>query len=60
MRLYLLGFLCVLSGISLILLIIALTDIYPVQKLSDNRSVIGLVFLMFGGFTRKAYQRYKE
>ena len=49
-----------LSVVSLVILVIALTDIYPVQKLTENRTVVGLVFLMIGGFTRQAYQKYKN
>jgi len=57
--LYLLIFLSILSGICLIILIIALTDVYPVKQLSDHRTTVGVVFLMIGGFTRQAYKKYK-
>jgi len=59
-QLKLLVVLSILSLISLILLVIALTDIYPVQKLTENRTVVGLWFVMIGGFTRQAYQKYKN
>jgi hypothetical protein len=56
----LLVILSILSLISLVVLVIALTDIYPVQLLTENRTVVGLEFLIIGGFTRKAYQKYKN
>jgi hypothetical protein len=52
--------LSVLSIIWLIVLIIALTDMYPVQPLSDHRFVVGMVFLGIGGFTRQAFKKYRE
>ncbi|MCK9412312.1 MAG: hypothetical protein M0Q53_08420 [Prolixibacteraceae bacterium] len=42
------------------MLIIALTDMYPVQPLSDHRFVVGMVFLGIGGFTRQAFKKYRE
>ena len=60
MRLYLLIFLSILSGICLILLIIALTDVYPVKQLSDNRTTVVVVSLMIGGFTRQAFKKYRD
>jgi hypothetical protein len=59
-QLILLVVLSILSLISLAVLVIALTDIYPVEKLTENRTVAGLVFLLFGGFTRQAWQKYKN
>jgi hypothetical protein len=60
MRLYLLIFLSVLSGMCLMLLIIALTDTFSVQQLKDYGFVIGIIFISIGGFTRQAYTKYKQ
>jgi hypothetical protein len=60
MRLYLLIFLSILSGICLIVLIFALTDVYPVKLLSDNRTTVVVIFLMIGGFTRQAFKKYRD
>lgn len=60
MRLYILIFLCILSTISLGFLIVALTDTIPSEPLKEYRTMIGLIFLMFGGFTRIAYKNYRD
>ena len=60
MRLYFLIVLCILSTISFSSLIVALTDTIPSEPLKEYRTMIGLVFLMFGGFTRIAYKNYRD
>ena len=60
MKLIILIILSLLTIIWLIVLIDALTDIYPVQQLSDHRFVVGIVFLSLGGFTRQAFKKYRE
>jgi hypothetical protein len=42
------------------LLIIALTDTFAVEKLKDHGFVIGIIFISLGGFTKLAYKKYKE
>ena len=59
-QLKLLIILSILCVISLVVLIIALTDIYPVPQLTEHRTVVGLGFLMIGGFTRQAYKKYEN
>lgn len=60
MRVYILIILSVLSFVSLGFLVVALTDIIPSEPLKEYRTVIGLVFLMCGGFTRIAYKNYRD
>jgi len=60
MKLLLLIFLSILLGVALILLVLALTNVYPIQQLTDNRLIIAIVFISLGGFTRQAYSKYKE
>jgi len=60
MRLFILVFLFSLTLFGLVLLVIALTDIYPVLKLKEYGFVIGIVFISLGGFTRQAYTKWKE
>lgn len=60
MRLYILIFWSILSGICLIVLMIALTDVYPVKQLSHHRFAIVIIFLSIGGFTRQTFNKFKE
>ncbi|MBA4411309.1 MAG: hypothetical protein Q8S54_14720 [Bacteroidota bacterium] len=43
---------------SLIILIVALTDLIPNNSLKEYRFFIGIGFLTISGFIRQAYKRY--
>ncbi len=58
MRKVVLILLSVITLANLVLLIIALTR--PASSLYPNRLVIGIFFLMFGGFLRRHILRYNE
>ena len=58
MRKVVLILLSVITLANLVLLIIALTK--PASSLYPYRLVIGIVFLMFGGFLRRHILRYNE
>jgi uncharacterized membrane protein HdeD (DUF308 family) len=58
MRKILLIVLTVLMLVNLVLLIIALTQ--PTSSLYPNRLVIGISFIMFGGFWRQHVLRYNK
>ncbi|WP_309614903.1 hypothetical protein [Flavobacterium sp.] len=58
MRKVVLILLSVITLANLVLLIIALTQ--PASSLYPFRLVIGIVFLMFGGFLRRHILRYHE
>lgn len=52
MRRYILILAIVIWIFSLIILIIALTNIYPNNPFKDYRFIIGIAFLSISGFTR--------
>jgi hypothetical protein len=60
MRLFLLIIFSILFGVAFIVLVIALTNVYPIQQLTDNRFIIAIIFISLGGFFRQAYIKYKE
>ena len=46
--------------LALIILIISLTDLYPNTVFQENRSIVGIVFIIITGFLRLMYKSVKK